>query len=74
MLKGYTKDEFFKLMKANDIMVKDVAEACGRSRQMIHLSFDNCSKSNQLFYSLVLDRLIEEKRKKGEKVYKVIEG
>lgn len=74
MLKCYTKEEFFKLMRANDILVKDVAEACGRSRQMIHMSFDVCSQSNQLFYSLVLDRLIEEKRKKGEKVYKVIEG
>lgn len=74
MLKGYTKDELFKLMRANDILVKDVAEACGRSRQMIHMSFDTCSETNQLFYSLVLDRLIEEKKKKGEKVYKVIEG
>ena len=74
MIKCYTKEEFFKLMRANDILVKDVAEACGRSRQMIHMSFDACSKSNQLFYSLVLDRLIEEKREKGEKVYKVIEG
>ena len=74
MMNGYTKDEFFRLMRANDILVKDVAEACGRSRQMIHMSFDACSKSNQLFYSLVLDRLIEEKRKKGEKIYKIVEG
>lgn len=74
MLKGYTKDEFYKLAKVNNITINSIAEACGRKRQSIHGSFAYCSESNQLFYSLVLDRLIDEKKKKGEIVYKIVEG
>lgn len=74
MLKGYTKEEFYKLAKVNSITVNEIAEACNRKRQSIHASFDRCSETNQLFYSLVLDRLIEEKKKKGETVYKIVEG
>ena len=74
MLKGYTKEQFYKLAKVNNITVNEIAEACNRKRQSIFGSFAYCSETNQLFYSLVLDRLIEEKKKKGEKVHKIVEG
>ncbi len=74
MLKGYTKEEFYKLAKVNGITINEIADACNRKRQSIHATFNYCSETNKLFYSLVLDRLIEEKKKKGEKVYKIVEG
>ena len=74
MLKGYTKEEFYKLAKVNNITVNEIAEACNRKRQSIFAAFQYCSDTNKLFYSLVLDRLIEEKKKKGEIVYKIVEG
>ena len=74
MLKGYTKEEFFRTARANDISINEIAEASGRERQAINAAFSKGSSSNQLFYSLVLDRLLEEKKEKGEKIYKIIEG
>lgn len=74
MLKGYTKDEFYKLAKVNGMTIDEIAEACNRKRQSIHAAFNYGSGTNMLFYSLVLDRLIEEKKRKGEKVYKIVEG
>ena len=74
MLKGYTKEEFHRLAKVNGITINEIAEACDRTRSSIHMAFNIGSDTNQLFYSLVLDRLIEEKKKKGKKVYKIVEG
>lgn len=73
MIESYSKDMFYKTCTINDITPQEIADACGRSVQAIYSSFSRKygSDSTRLFYSLVLDRLIDIKKSKGESVYKI---
>lgn len=72
ILKYYDPDMFKALRKANNISGKDLANVCYMTRQTVS-NYDNgkVSKPNMILLTYALDSILEEKKKKGEKVYEI---
>ena len=72
MYKGYDNETLYALLRVNCISCKNFADYCSVTRnQMYNLLNNNATERSLFFYSLALDKILEEKIEDGYDVFGV---